>query len=124
MEVPIMKQGDYLIATIQGEIIDEDFFHLRERLVRLVAKNRSLGVVIDVSSLDTMDSFATRSLRDMANMIKLQGAETVIVGIQPDVSLAMVRLGLFLKDIMTMMDLEDGLSYLNQSHSERITHDK
>jgi len=90
----------------------------------MVSKNRSLGVVIDVSSLDTLDSFATRSLRDMAKMVKLQGAETVLVGIQPDVALAMVRLGLFLKDIMTMMDLEDAPNYLNQSQAERITHDQ
>jgi rsbT antagonist protein RsbS len=123
MQVPIMKQGPYLIATIQGEIVDEDFLHLRTRLIRMVSKNRSRGVVIDVSSLDTLDSFATRSLRDMAKMIELQGAETVIVGIQPDVALAMVRLGLFLKDIMTMMDLEDGFSYLNKSQGKRISHE-
>ncbi|MCE5296476.1 MAG: STAS domain-containing protein [Euryarchaeota archaeon] len=123
MQVPIMKQGPYLIATIQGEIVDEDFIHLRTKLVRMVSKNRSRGVVIDVSSLDTLDSFATRSLRDMAKMIELQGAETVIVGIQPDVALAMVRLGLFLKDIITMMDLEDGFSYLKKSQGKRISHD-
>lgn len=124
MQVPIMKQGAFMIATLQGEIVDEDFLHLRTRLVRLVSKNRSRGVVIDVSSLDTLDSFATRSLRDMAKMIELQGAETVIVGIQPDVALAMVRLGLFLKDITTMMDLEDALTYLDRSQGKRISHER
>ncbi|HZT73784.1 MAG TPA: STAS domain-containing protein, partial [Terriglobales bacterium] len=66
------------------------------------------------TALDVMDSFATRTLRDISHMIRLRGAETVIVGIQPDVAFALVQLGLNLSDVATALDLEEGLRYLNQ----------
>ncbi len=114
MEVPILKQGDVLIATIQAALTDEDLLHLRTALVQHVVRSRSRGVIVDVTSLDVMDSFASRTLRDLAHMIRLRGAETVIVGIQPEVAFAMVQLGLRLEDVATALDLEEGLAYLNQ----------
>ena len=93
MQVPILKQGSYLIASIQSALTDADLVQLRESLVEQVGRYRSRGVIVDVTALDVMDSFASRILRDIATMIKLRGAETVIVGIDPDVALAMVRLG-------------------------------
>jgi rsbT antagonist protein RsbS len=75
---------------------------------------RSRGVIIDVTVLEVLDSFACRVLRDLANMIKLRGAEPVIVGIQPDVAFAMVQLGLSLEGVVTALDLEEGLAYLDQ----------
>lgn len=113
MLVPILKQGDYLIASIQSELSDADLLKLREDLVRRVSEFRSRGVIVDVTVLDVMDSFATRTLRSMAHMIMLRGAETVIVGIQPEVAFSMVQLGLKLEGVATALDLEEGLTLLD-----------
>ncbi len=119
MEVPILKQGGFLIATIQAALSDADLIKLQDALVEQVGKYRSKGVIIDVTALDVMDSFATRTLRSIAHMIKLRGAETVICGIQPEVAFAMVQLGLTLEGISTSLDLEEGLALLNQRTRER-----
>lgn len=114
MEVPILKQGDVLIATIQAALTDEDLLQLRTALVQRVVVSRSRGVIVDVTALDVMDSFASRTLREIAQMIRLRGAETVIVGIQPEVAFAIVQLGLSLEGVATALDLEEGLAYLNE----------
>ena len=113
MEVPILKQGPYLIASIQSALADADLVQFRDSLVEKVGRFRSKGVIVDVTVLDVMDSFATRTLRDLAHMIRLRGAETVIVGIQPEVAFAMVQLGLTLEGVGTALDLEEGLSFLD-----------
>ena len=114
MEVPILKQGQFLIATFQAALSDADLTQLRSALVQQVVKLRSRGVIVDVTAMDVMDSFASRTLREIAHMIHLRGAETVIVGIQPEVAFAMVQLGLTLEGVATALDLEEGLAYLNQ----------
>ncbi|HKC13198.1 MAG TPA: STAS domain-containing protein [Vicinamibacteria bacterium] len=113
MRVPILKQRDYLIASIQSALSDEDLLQLRDDLVQQVGRYRSRGAIVDVTVLDVMDSFAVRTLRAIAHMIRLRGAETVIVGIQPEVAFAMVQLGLTLEDVATALDLEEGLAYLD-----------
>ena len=112
MEVPILKQGPYLIATIQTALHDADLIQLRDAIVEKVGKLRAKGVIVDVTALDVIDSFSTRTLSDVAHMIRLRGANTVIVGIQPEVAFAMVQLGLVLEDVATALDLEEGLSFL------------
>ena len=119
MSVPILKQGDYLIASIQSELSDSDLLKLRDDLVRQVSVFRSKGVIVDVSVLDVMDSFATRTLRSMAHMIMLRGAETIIVGIQPDVAFSMVQLGLKLEGVETALDLDEGLELLGRRTKRR-----
>ena len=119
MEVPILKQGHYLIATFQAELSDADLLRLRDALVTQMGKFRSRGVIVDVTVLDVMDSFASRTLRDIAHMIRLRGAETVIVGFQPEVAFAMVQLGLTLEGVPTALDLEEGLLYLDQKTKVR-----
>ena len=119
MQVPILKQGAYLIATVQSALTDEDLKQLRDTLVLQVSKVRARGVIVDVTALDVIDSFATRTLRDVAYMIRLRGAETVIVGIQPEVAFSMVKLGLTLEGVATSLDLEEGLAYLNRSGKSR-----
>jgi rsbT antagonist protein RsbS len=114
MQVPILKQGPYLIATVQSALTDEDLKELRNTLVEQVGRLRSRGVIVDVTALDVIDSFATRTLRDVAHMIRLRGAETVIVGIQPEVAFSMVKLGLTLAGVATSLDLEEGLAYLGR----------
>ena len=113
MEVPILKQRDYLIANIQAALSDEDLTQLREALVEKVGKYRARGVIVDATALDVMDSFAARTLRSLAHMVRLRGAETVIVGLQPEVAFAMVQLGLTMEGVRTALDLEEGLAFLD-----------
>jgi rsbT antagonist protein RsbS len=114
MAVPILKQSPYLIATIQSALSDADLLSLRDSLTEQVGRFRSRGVIVDVTALDVLDSFASRTLRDIAHMVRLRGAETVIVGIQPEVAFAMVQLGITLEDVATVLDLEEGLAYLDK----------
>ena len=120
MQVPILKQGSFLIASIQSVLSDADLLQLRDDLADRVGKARSRGVIIDVTVLDVIDSFATRTLRAIAHMLKLRGAETVIVGIQPEVAFAMVQLGLTLEGIGTSLDLEEGLTFLEQQTKRKV----
>ena len=113
MEVPILKQGNFLIATIQAALSDADLLQLRSVVVQQVVRFRSLGVILDVTALDVMDSFACRTLREIAYIIRLRGADTVIVGIQPEVAFSMVQLGLTLDGVTTSLDLEEWLFSLN-----------
>lgn len=112
MIVPILKQGDILIASIQAALSDQDLARLRDDLAERVGRFRSRGVIVDVTALDVLDSFATRTLRGIAHTTKLRGARTVIVGIQPDVAFAMVQLGLTLDGVETGLDLEEGMALL------------
>jgi rsbT antagonist protein RsbS len=111
--VPILKQGDVLIASIQSALTDADLTQLRDEVLRKVGTYRSRGVIVDVTVLDVLDSFAARTLNDTAKMLRLKGAETVVVGVQPEVAIAMVRLGLNLSGVATALDLEGGLEYLS-----------
>jgi rsbT antagonist protein RsbS len=119
MPVPILKQGEFLIASIQAALTDADLRQLRDDVGTSVGRWRSRGVVVDVTALDVMDSFATRTLGNIAETAKLRGAETVIVGIQPDVAFTMVQLGLTLGGIPTALDLEEGLLLLRERLCER-----
>jgi rsbT antagonist protein RsbS len=114
MDVPIFKQGEVLIVTFQPGIRDASLVRLRTALVEEVVQRRSRGVIVDVTSLEVMDSFSARILQEIAHMIRLRGAETVIVGIQPEVAFAMVQLGLRLDSVATALDLEEGMAYLSR----------
>lgn len=124
MHVPILKQGGYLIASIQSVLSDADLLQLRDDLAERVGRFRSRGVIIDVTVLDVIDSFATRTLRAIAHMLRLRGAETVIVGIQPEVAFAMVQLGLTLEGVGTVLDLEEGLAFLDRKIQRGNKHGK
>lgn len=124
MHVPVLKQGEFLIASVQSVLSDADLVQLRDDLADRVGEVRSRGVIIDVTVLDVIDSFATRTLRAVAHMLKLRGAETVIVGIQPDVAFAMVQLGLTLEGVGTALDLEEGLAYLDRLIKKPVKHGK
>jgi rsbT antagonist protein RsbS len=113
MSVPILKQGPYLIASIQAAMSDSDALQLQDDLMAGVGRYRSKGIIVDVTALDLMDSFAGRTLRTIAHMTRLRGAVTVIVGIQPEVAFAMVQLGMSLEEVDTALDLEEGLTYLD-----------
>ncbi|HEU4988958.1 MAG TPA: STAS domain-containing protein [Gemmatimonadaceae bacterium] len=119
MSVPILKQGQYLIASIQSALTDADLAQLSQSLIERVGRFRARGVIVDVTALDVMDSFAVRTLRDLAHTTALRGAETVIVGIQPDVAYSMVQLGVSLTGIATALDLEEGLLFLDRRIGQR-----
>jgi rsbT antagonist protein RsbS len=112
MPVPILKQGNFLIASIQAALTDADLHQLRNDIGENVGRWRSRGVIVDVTALDVMDSFATRTLGSIAHAARLRGAETVVVGIQPEVAMTMVQLGLTLGGIATALDLDEGLMLL------------
>ena len=112
MPVPILAQAPYLIASVQAALTDADLIGLQDGLLREAQRRRCHGVIVDVTALDVMDSFSTRTLQSLTAMLRLRGVETVIAGIQPDVAMAMVRLGLTMPDVRTALDLDEGLAYL------------
>ena len=114
MPVPILKQGQILIATVRNALSDSDTELFRERLMERVTEYRAQGIVVDVTAIDVLDSFAARSLQTVARMTSLRGAHTVIVGLQPEVAFAMVQLGILFEDMDTALDLEEGLALLNR----------
>jgi rsbT antagonist protein RsbS len=116
MFVSILRQGDFLIASIHTALDDTELLQFQKDLVEQVGVHRALGVIIDVAALDVLDSFGSLALRNIAHMARLRGAATVVVGVQPDVAFAIIELGMEL-DIYTALDLEDGLAHL-----EMVTH--
>jgi rsbT antagonist protein RsbS len=119
MRVPILKQGSYLIASIQSALSDSEVLELRDDLAERIGRHRSRGIIVDVAALDVIDSFVARSLRTIALTAQLRGAATVIVGIQPDVAMAMVQFRLNLEPLHTALDLEEALALLDRFMKER-----
>jgi rsbT antagonist protein RsbS len=115
MPVPVLKHGDTLIATVVAAMSDLDMTELREEIAQRIAGERARKVIVDVTALDVLDSFATRTLKGIATTARLRGADTAIVGIQPDVAMAMVQLGLTLDDVHTALDLEEGIQLLQRA---------
>ena len=108
----VLRQGAVLIASIHTALDDSQLERFREDLVDRIGRDRARGVIIDVAALDVIDSFATRTLRGIADMARQRGAQTVLVGIQPDVAFVIVRLGLDTGSLVTALDLEEGLAHL------------
>lgn len=110
--VSILRQGDTLVASVHTALDDSEMVRFQNDLVRQIGEYRARGVIIDVAALDVIDSFASRTLQTIADIARLRGAVTVIVGIQPDVAFAMVRLGMGMGEVMTALDLEEGMAHL------------
>jgi rsbT antagonist protein RsbS len=117
MRAPILKQGRMLIASVQGSMSDAELLQLRQELLADVRRHRATGVVIDITMIDVMDSFAARTLRGITEAVRLLGAEAVVVGIQPEVAFAMVQLGLTLEGTIVALDLEEGLAVLQEGEA-------
>jgi rsbT antagonist protein RsbS len=115
--VSILRQGDNLIASIHTALDDAEMVRFQRDLIEQIGQHRARGVIIDVAALDVLDSFGARTLRSVAEMARLRGAETVLVGIQPDVAYTMVALGLGTGTARTALDLEEGLAYLGGMQS-------
>ena len=114
MSFAILRQGDYLIASIQSDLTDSQVLALRDDLSERVGVHRARGIVVDVTALDVIDSFVARSLRAIAVTARLRGASTVIVGIRPDVAIAMVHFDLNLEPLRATLDLDEALSLLDR----------
>jgi rsbT antagonist protein RsbS len=112
LRVSILTQGQFLIVSIHTALDDSEMTRLQQDLIEQVGRQRSRGIIIDVSTLDVLDSFATRTLNQLAHVARLRGAETVIVGIGPHVAIAMVQLSLQMNFVCTALDLEEGLERL------------
>jgi len=113
----ILRQGAYLIASIHTALDDSQLLRFQQDLVELIGRHRARGVIIDVAALDVLDSFASRTLRDIGEIARLRGATTVIVGIQPEVAFTMVCLGMDTGAVSTALDLEEGLLHLERTVS-------
>jgi rsbT antagonist protein RsbS len=111
--VSILRNGPYLIASIHTALDDSQMLRFQWDLIEQIGDHRSRGVIIDVAALDVLDSFGSHTLRKIAEMARLRGALTVIVGIQADVALAMVRLGMGTGSVPTALDLDEGIDFLN-----------
>ncbi len=111
--VSILRQGSYLIASIHTALDDSQLVRFQQDLIGQIGQHRSRGVVIDVAALDVLDSFGSKTLRNIAEMARLRGARAVIVGTQPDVAFAMVELGMGTGSVHTALDLAEGLVYLD-----------
>jgi rsbT antagonist protein RsbS len=117
--VAILRKNDYIIASIQSDLSDSEVLALRDDLLERVGRFRALGIVIDVAALDVIDSFVARALRSIAVAARLRGARTVIIGIQPDVAVAMVQFRLKLDVLRTALDLDEGLALLEREHERK-----
>src|SRR5689334_15628099 len=119
MTYAILWQGDYLIASIQSDLSDAEVLDLRDAVADAIGQYRTRGVIVDVGGLDVIDSFVTRSLRAIAVTARLRGAETIIVGIQPDVAIAMVQFDLNLEPLRAALDLGEALAALERERGDR-----
>ena len=119
--IPILKMGPFLLVTIQVDMHDRLAMMLQEDLTGRIAAGGATGVLIDISSLEMVDSFIGRMLGEIAGMSRILGAETVVVGMQPSVAITLVELGLSLKGVRTALNVERGMELLRASVDESET---
>ena len=113
--IPILKLGSFLLVTIQVDMHDRLALVLQDELTSRIVSDRARGVLIDISSLDIVDSFIGRMLSNIAGMARVLDAQTVVVGMQPSVAITLVELGLTLPGIRTALNVDRGLELLNGS---------
>lgn len=112
--VSILRQGDYFLASINAALDDGEMLRFQEELVERIGDERCRGVIIDVAALDVLDSYGAKTLGVLAEMARLRGAETVMVGVSPEIAFTMVRLGMSVPNMHTALDLEEGLLLLRR----------
>jgi rsbT antagonist protein RsbS len=126
--IPILRMGEYLIVTIQVDMHDRLAMALQDDLTARIAKTKARGVLIDISSLDMVDSFIGRMIGNIAGMSRVLDAETVVVGMQPAVAITLVELGLSLPGVRTALNVEKGMDllrnatplYAREVHDDRV----
>ncbi|KOO40361.1 STAS domain-containing protein [Priestia koreensis] len=118
MRIPILKLHEYLLVSIQWELDDQTAIQFQEDLLSKIHQTGAKGVVIDLTSIDMIDSFIAKVLGDVVSMSNLMGAKVVLTGIQPAVAITLVELGIGLNDVLTALDLEKGLEKLQSELGE------
>jgi rsbT antagonist protein RsbS len=113
-KIPILRMGEFLLVTIQVDMHDQLALKLQEDLSNAINKNASRGVLIDISSLEMVDSFIGRMVADISSIGKILGAETILVGMQPAVAITLVELGLSLPGVATALNVERGMALLRR----------
>lgn len=113
--IPILKMGSLLLVTIQVDMHDRLAMKLQDDLTERIVKDRVTGVLIDISSLDIVDSFIGRMISNTASMAKILDARTVLVGMQPAVAITLVELGLTLEGVITALNVDHGMKLLQGS---------
>ena len=113
-KIPILRMGEFLLVTIQVDMHDQLALKLQEDLSNAINKNASKGVLIDISSLEMVDSFIGRMVADISSIGKILGAETILVGMQPAVAITLVELGLSLPGVATALNVERGMALLRR----------
>ena len=121
--IPILKMGEFLLVTIQVDMHDRLAMALQDDLTGAIVKNLSRGVLIDISSVEIVDSFIGRMLSNIAAMSRILDAETVVVGMQPSVAITLVDLGLSLPGVRTALNVERGMALLRDSIGRQETGD-
>jgi rsbT antagonist protein RsbS len=114
-KIPILKMGDFLLVTIQVDMHDRLAMALQDDLTRAISKTDARGVLIDISTLEIVDSFIGRMLSNIAAMSRVLDAETVVVGMQPAVAITLVELGLSLPGVRTALNVDAGMELLRAS---------
>jgi len=114
LRIPILKLHDCLLVSIQWELDDQTALQFQEDLLHKIHSTSARGIVIDITSIDFIDSFIAKVLGDVMDMSKLMGAKVVITGIQPAVAITLIELGIRLEGVLTALDLENGLEKLQQ----------
>ena len=113
--IPILKMGSFLLVSIQVEMHDRLALTLQDDLTERIVRDRARGVLIDISSLEIVDSFIGRVLGNIASMSRVLDAETVVVGMRPAVAITLVELGLSLPGVRTALNVEKGMQMLRAS---------
>ena len=116
--IPILKMGRFLLVSIQVDMDDRTAMTLQDDLTAAIVKHRAKGVLIDISSLDVVDSFIGRMLANTAAMARVLDADTVVVGMQPSVAITLVELGLSLKGVRSALNVERGMDLLQRTVGE------
>ncbi len=117
--IPILKMGPFLLVSIQIDMHDQLAMALQDDLTNAIVKHRARGVLIDISSLEIVDSFIGRMLNHIAAMSRVLDAETVVVGMQPAVAITLVELGLALPNIRTALNVEKGMALLQKALAQQ-----
>ncbi len=115
--IPILRMGDFLLVTIQVDMHDRLAMTLQDDLTTRIAQTGALGVLIDISALEIVDSFIGRMIANISAMSRVLDAQTVIVGMQPAVAITLVELGLTLPGVRTALDVEKGMLLLRENTS-------